>query len=542
MHHALTRATPRRLLRKADKSRLFDEQRIDHIDHGRRISPGVIIRQTHRVEAIRQPLGRMVENTVVGTAKAIDGLLRIAHQKNRRPIRVRLVGRQPGQQNAPLHRVGVLELVEQQVAVSGIQPRLQVRSAVGVIQQTIDLDLKIGVVHQTPLTLEGFELGEQRGAGGQRCGIEFKHTQLQPRGHAVEQGAGKRFVQHQEIGFARLGQAPRLRLGRFAYAHRPLAGQKDRHQRLEAWRVIGDGQGIDQGIGGFLVGGRVLAQIAGVAQEPRLEIGRAIKHRQCFFVRGHFGRGRHIRQHRFKRRPRGKHLPLTPPRHEGVEEAARIGAAEQGVELPKRSGRGTIRRLGAATREQGPGLVHERAFGLGQRKAGQPGVETGARQNAAKPAVKCGDGDRRAGLLDRFDQTARPRQDGKRLRRVEPARFEKSAGGGVIEPRQVAQPQPQPRFDLPRRLAGVRNGKDVAGACAGEQNAQDARHQQPGLATAGAGLDHHAARRVQRLANEGLSHRDSPCGTDRAHCSSRRQYPARWPSSARPRPCVETHR
>jgi hypothetical protein len=62
--------------------------------------------------------------------------------------------------------------------------------------------------------------------------------------------------------------------------------------------------------------------------------------------------------------------------------------------------------------------------------------------------------------------------------------------------RKLLQPLLQALAHLARRLLGEGDGQDLMRLRAGQQRAQHARDQHPGLARAGAGLHRHAAPRV----------------------------------------------
>ena len=68
--------------------------------------------------------------------------------------------------------------------------------------------------------------------------------------------------------------------------------------------------------------------------------------------------------------------------------------------------------------------------------------------------------------------------------------------------RQQVQPVDNPLFDLARRLARKGDRQDLARRNAGQQQAHNARGQQPGLAAPGTGFYDNAVRRIKRIDNQ----------------------------------------
>jgi hypothetical protein len=82
---------------------------------------------------------RGAEHARVGAAKAVDALLGVAHDEDAGRVQPAAAGagvaRQPGVQRLPLQRVGVLELVDQQMAHARVQALLHVAAEEFVRQQ-----------------------------------------------------------------------------------------------------------------------------------------------------------------------------------------------------------------------------------------------------------------------------------------------------------------------------------------------------------------------------------------------------------------------
>jgi hypothetical protein len=109
------------------------------------------------------------------------------------------------------------------------------------------------------------------------------------------------------------------------------------------------------------------------------------------------------------------------------------------------------------------------------------------------------DGERRLGRLHALVEAARARHGGIRLPGRQRAPPQKIAHLCLVADGQQAQPVGEARLDLACRLARVGDGENLARRRTVEQQPQDARHQQPGLAAAGAGLHHHGVARIERL-------------------------------------------
>ena len=123
----------------------------------RRIAPGVVAGQAHTLQRAADKALRGAEYLRLGAAKTVNALLGVAHNEHARPgtaARPR-VAVQPGRQSLPLQRVGVLKLVNQQVAHGGIQALLHPGPQLRVGQQHQGGTLQIGHVDPAALAFDG---------------------------------------------------------------------------------------------------------------------------------------------------------------------------------------------------------------------------------------------------------------------------------------------------------------------------------------------------------------------------------------------------
>ena len=99
---------------------------VDQPGDGKRIAVRVIATQPVTAQFLADETLGSDEDLWLGTAEPVDALLRIADQEDARRATTRTgIARQPAVQRLPLHRVGVLELVDHQVPHPGVQPLLQ---------------------------------------------------------------------------------------------------------------------------------------------------------------------------------------------------------------------------------------------------------------------------------------------------------------------------------------------------------------------------------------------------------------------------------
>ena len=213
--------------------------------------------------------------------------------------------------------------------------------------------------------------------------------------------------------------------------------------------------------------------------------------------------------------------PFRAPVGETEEHRARVGETDFAQEACKRGGGRAVRRAAQLHRKALPrfgqqcarridqGCVLRRHLLRGWWPAARARrAERGQTDDAKKPAMKGVDGHSRLRRQHRLVEPARARQGSARFATVETALLQKVQCIGVSREREIAQPEIEPRAHFLRGFAGEGERENAARRSAGEQQAQHARHQQPGLATAGAGFDHGRALRVE-CAHEivGAAHR-----------------------------------
>ena len=139
-------------------------------------------------------------------------------------------------------------------------------------------------------------------------------------------------------------------------------------------------------------------------------------------------------------------------------------------------------------------------IGLDQGRPGEVGGERCRFDQLQEPAVKGVDRERRLGGQHLFVQ--RPGAVPQPVVGAEAAFAQKSVELCIAAGRQIAQPANDALLDLARGLAREGDRQNFAGCHAGQQQPHDTRSQQPGLATASAGLDDDAARRIERLPDQ----------------------------------------
>jgi hypothetical protein len=210
--------------------------------------------------------------------------------------------------------------------------------------------------------------------------------------------------------------------------------------------------------------------------------------------------------------------PFRPGIDKMLQQRAQIMLADVGQHGQQRRAFRRVRCRGPFRQQAVAHLVLQLAGALQERRAPwQSGFQRRAFQEIEEPAVKgryrrpwlCGQ--------HRFQQPARARQQ--RLDRAirHRALAQKYPHRRVVRQRQQLQPLVQTVGHLLRRLAREGDRQQLRGFGPRQQQTQHARHQQPGLAAAGAGLDHHRAGRIERGRGvERFTHPTSPCGTVRA--------------------------
>ena len=146
------------------ESRLGAEQPIDDVDDRLRAAARLVLRHLLRGELFLQVRARHVEEPRLRAPEAVDRLLRVAHHEHGRP-HVRAHGRlEPALQRQPLQGVRVLELVEQDVAVAGVELVLHVDRVVAHGDEPPGVPLDVGVVDHLALPLHALVGLEKRDA------------------------------------------------------------------------------------------------------------------------------------------------------------------------------------------------------------------------------------------------------------------------------------------------------------------------------------------------------------------------------------------
>ena len=156
---------------------------VHSINDGWCIAPCVIATEQIATQTLcDKPLCRL-EYLRLSPAEAVNALLRVAHQKHARRLPRTGVTRQPGTQGLPLQRVGVLKLVDQQVAHAGVQALLHPTAKHRVRHQRQGCALQVTHVQPTALVFELRIILRQQ--TGQPC-----HAQLMQPGLVLCLGLG----------------------------------------------------------------------------------------------------------------------------------------------------------------------------------------------------------------------------------------------------------------------------------------------------------------------------------------------------------------
>ena len=194
-------------------------------------------------------------------------------------------------------------------------------------------------------------------------------------------------------------------------------------------------------------------------------------------------------------------LEFDAPPPGGIEPAAQLGPA-----APRRHGAVVLAQRGIAQHGGVKGTHHRRAVVVevfdqlhfrGKAEAVEQRQRCGA-QELREPCVEGTDLDRPAGAQDPPIQRTERRCLRFRLRGRDAALDQGRDPLGVRRTRRRVRGQPFAQAQSHFAGGGTRerNGEDLVRRSALEQRAQHARHEDPGLARAGAGLDRAAARRV----------------------------------------------
>ena len=123
-----------------------------------------------------QVVARQAEQPCLGTAKAVNRLLRVAHQKDRRHAVSTGSSAKPALQHPPLQRIGILKFVQQNMPVTRIQLELQVFGLIRIRQQARDLPFDIGEIQHAACVFEALVVRQQGVADRQRVSVELVHA------------------------------------------------------------------------------------------------------------------------------------------------------------------------------------------------------------------------------------------------------------------------------------------------------------------------------------------------------------------------------
>ena len=479
------------------------EHRVHRRQHWRRVAPRVVAGQQHAVQAFADEVPRRGEDARFGASEAVDALLGIAHDEHRgRPLSAGAatgadITRQPRVQRVPLQRAGVLEFVDQQVSHLAVQPLLHPARQLGVAEQRQRTALEVVHVDEAALPLQALEGLEQRQrepahllVPGARVGLVQR--QLQP-GEPVAQ------VEQQRRVAQRLDQRALLReqLGahrgeRAGFSLRLVPGRRQRHLQGHRRGLLRLVPSLPQ------LGGERL-QLAAHRGEGVDRIGERGQFGH------HLGRRRHAVHQSTVRLRQAQLDALVEGRQQPVLQlVAAVDQAELAIDRQQRF----VRQHGRV--EALPELGHQVGLVLQQLQLGRQPLRTqqfqrrGAQQ-LGEPGVEGADLHRPRFLQQALLQRRQPGSErlGLGLRQAPLAQREHAAR--VVAMGELMQPLVQAGAHLASRLAGEGDRDDVLRPGAVQQRAQDARHQHPGLARAGAGLDDDAACRIAGQRVEALA-------------------------------------
>ena len=191
------------------------------------------------------------------------------------------------------------------------------------------------------------------------------------------------------------------------------------------------------------------------------------------------------------------HLRATPVAHQRVIVRVQHGVVQHGGMEPALN---ALAVLGQVVEHLHVGMQAERRQQLERRGAQQLG----------EPCMEGANLDPAAGREHALVKSPEGRCQGVGLRLAETARTQFDCAFCIAAARCGVGRQPlvQPNPHLARGLAGERDREDLVRLAAVEQRTQDARHQHPGLARTGAGLDRDAATRIAGDGVERLARRE----------------------------------
>ena len=137
--------------------------RVDSGNHLRGVAPGVVAGEQVAFKPLAHKGLRRLEHLWLGAAKAVNTLLRVAHQKHagRTATPTAGVTAKPREQGLPLQGVGVLKFINEQVLHLGVQALLHPACQHDIAQHDARRPLHIVHVHPALHALEVTVLGDQ---------------------------------------------------------------------------------------------------------------------------------------------------------------------------------------------------------------------------------------------------------------------------------------------------------------------------------------------------------------------------------------------
>jgi hypothetical protein len=399
-----------------------------------------------------------------------------------------------------LQGIGVLELVQQQVLPAAIQLHQHGGGGILVLQQPGGLQFAVAEIQAAALGLERLVEIQIGLAHHQAQAVQAQGALL---GEPVQGSLdlfAQALVEFQVAGGVIRAQAFVHFLARLAHQHRVVLGEKDgaqsfepefprafpplqyprpRHIPLQPRRAVARHQNL------------IFPQFGEESRRAEQAFGHRVRlpHPQQLFQR------QARRRHRIRASP-SRRPPFRPPRQQAVQQLAQAGQGQ----FRRQLGEGGFHRpapLPPQLLGQGvPGLLPQQG-GILDDVAGRAQGQGRPGQQMEEPAVEGGDHGPRPGGQHLLQQLPRRRQGGPGLDFVEAALDQEVHRLGVRQQGQVGKPGVQALPHLRRRLAGEGDGQQFGGLRPRQQQPDHARHQQPGLAAAGAGLHHRVAGGVQ---------------------------------------------
>ena len=476
--------------------------RIDRIDHWLAVAPRMVAAQLCTAQTGPHKLLGGAEHLRIGAPESVDALLGIAHDEHAGCRGRTGIARQPGMQRLPLHRVGVLEFVHQQMAQLRIQPLLNPAAQQLILQQqpgglfdVVHVDpamaaLDLGIAAQQHarqprhalLVEPGFVLGLRQAQALQlRCRI-LRCVEL---GQMLRQAVG---VLHEEGGTQLLQALLQIRL------------QEGLHHLL---------CGSARGLVLFLAeqaGARMPALAGRLAIECGCGGGKfaQLGHQTAKVRHGCLHHALPIRQHELH--------PFGQRRHQRLERIAAAVAHHQRLVVGHG---GRILQQGLVERAPHFGhgtLVIFQQFVLARQAELLQQLQRRGAQQGGKPAVE--GADLHAAAVLQQTQIQRLQGGGfglgllrrhAALRELRHQLVERHVG-------KLGQPLVQALPHFGGGLLGEGDRQNLLRLCSRQQGSQHAADQHPGLARTGAGFHHHMAGRIAGNGIESLRRHGAAIG------------------------------